>query len=134
MRNVFIAAAAALLLGGASTVSAQPAPASSAPPQPPSACFFPRDVIGFSAPNDHTVYFRVGPSDYYQLDLMTPCSNLNWSDGLALQNRSGGPTICSPTDAEVVVRLKGQFTDHCPVQAMRKLTQVEVQALGKNRP
>ena len=128
-------AVAALSLVCAAAAWAQSAPQTNAPaPKPADACFFQRDVNSFSSPNDHTVYFRVGASDYYELDLMGTCPNLDWSLGLALRNRSGGATICSPMDAELIVRLSGAVPDYCPVNAIRKLSRPEALALGKDRP
>jgi hypothetical protein len=130
------AAITGLLLGyGAIAWAQSPAQGGAATPSKPAdACFFQRDVLGFSAPDDHTVYLRVGPSDYYRLDLMGTCPNLNWSQGLFLRNRSGGPTVCSPMDADVMVRLRGAIPDDCPVSAIHKLSKPETLALGKDRP
>ena len=121
-----IAAAGALV---SSSVSAQGNPSARA-----DTCFFQRDVSSFSAPDDHTVYFRVGVTSYYKVDVADPCSNMNWAQAIELQNRSGGPTICSPLDAQLIVHLSGMPTQFCPVTGFRKLTVSEVGALGKNKP
>ena len=112
-----------------SSVSAQGNPSARA-----DSCFFQRDVSSFSAPDDHTVYFRVGVRDYYKVDVADPCTNMNWAQAIELQNRSGGPTICSPLDAQLIVHLSGMPTQFCPVTGFRKLTVSEVGALGKNKP
>jgi hypothetical protein len=137
MRRVLAAAA----LGAISTVAlfvsadAQPQPQAPSPgASKDNACFFQRDVSSFKAANEHTVYLRVGVNDYYRLDLISDCQNLDFALGLALQNRSGGPTICSPLDAELIVRQSGAPVDHCPVTAIHKLNPAEVLALGKNKP
>jgi hypothetical protein len=137
MTRVFGAAALAVITTAALFVSAD------AQPQPHTGtlgtskdnpCFFQHDVSSFSSPNDHTVYLRVGVDDYYKLDLTGYCGNLDFALGIALQNRSGGPTICSPLDAELIVRQSGEPTNHCPVTAIHKLNQAEVLTLGKNKP
>ncbi len=48
----------------------------------------------------------MGVSEYYKLDLMGPCHNLDFAQGVELRNPGGG-AICSPLDAEVIVRLSG---------------------------
>lgn len=126
-RGLGLACAGALAL-------ALPAAAQPQPGARQDACFFQRDVQGFSAAGSQTVYLRVGVNDYYRLDLDGPCDNLDFALGLGLRNRSGGPTICSPLDAEVIVRLSGAPTDYCPVKAIRKLTPAEAAALGKSKP
>jgi hypothetical protein len=124
-----LTATAITLLALSSSVSAQPKPGQA----PSSQCFFRRDITSFSAPNDHTVYLRVGVSDYYKLDV-TACSNLDFALGIELRPYRGEMAICSPLDAELVVRLSGAIPDHCPIQALHKLNPAEVTLLGKNKP
>jgi hypothetical protein len=123
-------ATAITTLALSSSVWAQPKPNKA--PQAQS-CFFRRDISSFSAPNDHTVLLRVGVNDYYKLDV-TACSNLDFALRVELRPYRGEVAICSPLDAELVVRLSGAIPDHCPIQAMHKLTPAEVALLGKNKP
>ena len=98
------------------------------------ACFLRRDVQGFSAPNDHTVYLRVGVSQIYRLDLMGDCQGLTFRQSFGLEDRPASPWICSPLDATVVYRETG-IRQRCPVTAIHKLTVDEMKALPKrDRP
>ena len=128
------AAAAFALLGLAAPAQAQPGQTPVPKPMPQEECFFPRNVTSFSAPDDHTVYLRVGASSYYKLDLAGICHNLTFAQGVELQSYRGAVAICSPLDAQVIVRLSGAFPDRCPMLSMHKLSPPEVAALGKNKP
>lgn len=107
--------------------------------QPParaggSQCFVRRNINGFSAPNDSTVYIRVGVSDVWRLDLMTDCTGLSFHNAFGLEARPATAWICSPLDATVIVRQTG-ISQRCPVSAMHKLTPDEIAALPKrDRP
>jgi hypothetical protein len=129
--NIARATAAMSLLALASSASAQPKPPKAAQER---ACFFPRDINSFHAANDHTVYLRVGTTDYYRLDLLGSCPNLDFALGVGFRAYRGATTICSPQDAELIVRLQGAIPNYCPVQAMHKLDAGEVALLGKNKP
>ncbi|HEY2659946.1 MAG TPA: DUF6491 family protein [Caulobacteraceae bacterium] len=109
-------------------------PAKKAPDKAQDQCFLSRDVNGFSAPNDHTVYVRVGVKDIYRLDLMTECANLTFRQSMGLESIMTGPWICNPLDATVVYRDTG-IPERCPVSAIHKLTDEERAALPKkDRP
>ena len=99
-----------------------------------SQCFVRRNINGFSAPNDRTVYIRVGVSDVWRLDLMTDCTGLSFRQNFGLEARPATAWICSPLDATVIVRQTG-INQRCPVTAMHKLTADEIAALPKrDRP
>ncbi len=94
-------------------------------------CFYARDVNGFQAPDDHTLYIRVGASDIYRLDLQSKCIGLTYRQNLAIQSTpSDGGFICTPLQAEVVYRDNG-FSNRCPVVGMHKLSLAEVAATPK---
>lgn len=97
-------------------------------------CFLASDVNGFNAPDDHTLYIKVGVSDVYRLDLMSDCPGLRFRDGIGLERTPASSWICSPLDATVVYRETG-MPERCPVTAIHKLTKAEVEALPKrDRP
>jgi hypothetical protein len=106
------------------------AAAASASPATHNQCFVRRDINGFSAPNDRTVYIRVGVSDVWRLDLMTECTGLSFRNGFRLEARPATAWICSPLDATVIVRQSG-ISQRCPVSALHKLTSDEIAALPK---
>lgn len=126
-------AAAALLALGATAANSTDKPV-----QKPSSdqCFWARNVTSFAAPNDHTVYVRVGVRDVYQLDLMIPCPDVDWNQRVALLSSHGaGGSICNALDAEIVSHATGLGAQRCPVKTLHKLTPAEVAALPpKARP
>ncbi len=133
-----------LAIGAVLALMPAVAPAQPQPAKPPAAkpapakggdqCFLSRDVNGFSAPNDRTVYVRVGVKDIYRLDLMSDCINLTFRQSLGLESIMTGPWICNPLDATVVYRDTG-VPERCPVSAIHKLTDEERAALPKkDRP
>src|SRR5258708_26206740 len=121
-----VAAASAL---AATVVDAQP-PAKHSNDQ----CFVRRNINGFSAPNDRTVYIRVGVSDIWRLDLMTECTGLSFRTAFGLEARPATAWICSPLDATLICR-QARIRQRCPVSAMHRLTPGEIAALPKrDRP
>jgi hypothetical protein len=97
-------------------------------------CFLQRNINGFAAPNDRTLYVRVGVRDVWRLDLMTDCTGLTFRNSLALQGSPTGPWICHPLEATVINR-QGGFPMRCPVSALHKLTPDEIAAIPKrDRP
>ncbi len=96
-------------------------------------CFFTRNVNGFSAPDDETLYLRVGVRDVYQMQMFSPCPDMDWAQKLAVVSRSGS-SVCRGTDATIIS--PGPLGEQrCMVRAVRKLTPAEVDALPRgNRP
>jgi hypothetical protein len=88
-------------------------------------------INGFAAPDDETVYIRVGVRDVYRLKLFGSCPNMSWDQRIALQNRSGSSFICNALDAEVLAHDPGLGLQRCPVSEIRKLTPAEAAALPK---
>lgn len=96
-------------------------------------CFYARNVSGWRAADDQTVYLRVGVKDVYQLDLMGRCSDINWNERIGIKSR-GSDWICSGLDAEIISPTS-IGPQHCPVKTLRKLTPQEAAALpAKARP
>jgi hypothetical protein len=130
-RNTVAAVAALLTLGVA---AATPAFAES-PAKPPSKnqCFFTRNADGFAAPDEKTLYVRVGVRDVYQFEMFGTCQDLDWNQRIALVSRAGS-SICTGMDADVVTHSPiGPM--RCPVRSVKKLTPDEIKALPpKSRP
>ena len=99
----------------------------------PRDCFFTRNVTGFSAPNDQTLYLRVGVRDVYEMALFAPCPEIDWTHQLGVVSRSGS-SVCRGSDATIIS--PGPLgTQRCMVRAVRKLTPAEVEALPRgSRP
>ena len=96
----------------------------------PNACIVRSDINGFSAPDDHTVYVRVGVNQIFRLDLMTHCLDLTFRQAIGLEDQPATAWICSPLEATVVYRDLG-VTQRCPVTAIHKLTPAEIASLPK---
>ena len=97
-------------------------------------CFAKRNIEGFQAPDNRTVYIRVGVSDVYKLDLMFDCTGLAFRQGFGLESTPGDPWICKPIQATVIYR-EGGIAMRCPVSAIHKLSPAELDALPKrDRP
>jgi hypothetical protein len=128
-----VVALAGLLAGAAlaQTALAQ----SAAPPARSSAprreCFWSRNISGFTAPDDHTVYVRVAVSDIYRLDLMGYCPNVEWAQTIGVKTTAGNDYICQGLDADLIVPNPGIGPQRCAVSAVHKLTPAEVAALPK---
>ena len=116
---------AVAVVGGVAAVT------SAAAQQPISArqCFWSHQVNSFAAQGDRLVNLRVGVKDYFQLELMGPCPDVDWTQKIALVSR-GGSTICSGLDAEIVTP-SPIGPQKCPVKSVRKVTPTEVAALPK---
>ena len=106
---------AVAVVGGVAAVT------SAAAQQPISArqCFWSHQVNSFAAQGDRLVNLRVGVKDYFQLELMGPCPDVDWTQKIALVSR-GGSTICSGLDAEIVTP-SPIGPQKCPVKSVRKL-------------
>ena len=124
--TITLAAAVALLAGGASPVaSAEPA---KTPKYDKNQCFYSRNVDGFAAPDDKTLYVRVGVRNIYRFDMMGSCPDIDWNQRLALV-ATPGPWICERMDAQVITHGPGIGRQTCFVQHMHKLTPEEIAAL-----
>mgnify|MGYP001553968084 FL=1 len=126
-----VAALAALLTLG--VAAATPAFAESPAKPAKNRGFFTRNADGFAAPDEKTLYVRVGVRDVYQFEMFGTCQDLDWNQRIALVSRSGS-SICSGMDADVVTH-SPIGPQRCPVRSVRKLTPDEVKALPpKSRP
>jgi hypothetical protein len=130
MKTHLALAAGATLLALAAAASAADKPAK--PDR--NECFWTRNIEGFSAPDEHTVYVRSSSRDIYRFDMMGRCLDVDWNHRIALVSRSG-PNICTGMDAEIVSQATGLGPQRCPVSHMHKLTPEEIAALPpKSRP
>lgn len=124
-RSLFIAAA-----GGLMAVCAGGAVLAQGAHKAPSQCFLSRNVENFSAPDNRTVFIRVGVKDIWRLDLMNDCLDLPFRRDVGFESAGGDPWICMPIQATVVSRVGG-IPHRCPVSAMHRLTADEVVSLPK---
>jgi hypothetical protein len=96
-------------------------------------CFHASNVSGFRAPDDKTVYVRVGVRDIYQMEMMGSCPQIDWAEKIGIRTR-GSEWICSGLDADLISPTS-IGPQRCAVRMMRKLTPAEVAAMPpKSRP
>ena len=131
IRTALLVGLVALASSGVSA-AADPEPAEPAK-APARSCFSANNVSNFSAPDDQTVYLRVGVRDVYRLDLFSRCTDIDWNHGIAIVSR-GGSSICSGMDATIVT--KGPIgPQRCEVRTVTKLSPEEIAALPpKQKP
>ena len=122
----------ALAPGAACTETGEPESASAVSSQAaarPSGrqCFLPRQVNGFNALDDDTVYVSVGANDYYELELFGPCPDVDWEETIAIRSTGGSTWVCQGLDAELIVP-SPLGAQRCPVSRVRKLADAEIRA------
>ena len=91
-------------------------------------CFFTRQVNGFEVIDEETVNIRVSVNDVYQLDLVTPCTGIDWESRVAIESR-GGNRICTGNDATLIAARPGGaggVPQRCQARTIRKLTPEQV--------
>ena len=98
-------------------------------------CLHIPSVNSFTAVDRETVNVRVGVRDYYQLELLGTCRDIDWNLSVALRSRGAGSFACDALGLEVISPTNIGPPDVCPVTAMRKLSEAEVAALSRrDRP
>jgi hypothetical protein len=100
------------------------------------ACFYSRNVDSFSAPNDRTVYLRVGVRNVYEVKLFAPCTDIDWNQRIAL-SAHGSSWICEGSGAlGVDIFTRSPIgRQRCPVTSIHRLSPEELAALPKrDRP
>ncbi len=121
----FAAPLAALMM----TTTAMAADAAPTAGKPKRQCFWANQVTSFAAVDEDTVNLRVGIKDVYQLEMLGPCHDVDWSNAIGIRSR-GSSYICSGLDIELIAP-STIGAGRCQVQTMRKLTPVEIAALPK---
>ncbi|MBI1199582.1 MAG: hypothetical protein GC203_17105 [Phenylobacterium sp.] len=120
-----LAAATLMSLGPAASAKTSEEAAA----KPAKQCFWTRQVNSFASSDNHIVNLRVGVNDYYQLEMLGRCQDVDWNHKIALVSR-GSDYICTGLDAEILSPTP-IGPDRCPVKSIRKLTPDEVKALPK---
>ncbi len=99
-------------------------------------CFWARNLDSWSAGADQsTVNLKVGVHDYYQLKLLGPCPEIDWTQTIGIESRGGGSWICSGLDVTLIMPRHGIGPERCPATSLRKLSREEAKALPpKQKP
>jgi len=93
-------------------------------------CFHVDSVSSFAPAPGDAIDVRVRANDYYRLELIGTCPDIDWALGIAIRTR-GSSWVCRGYDAELIVP-HPSGTQYCPVRAVRRLSEAEVEAL-RNR-
>lgn len=98
-------------------------------------CFHASNARNFRSVNSTTVHVRVGRQDFYRLDLLGPCPDLDFSLRMGLQTR-GSSQICSGSALGTNIVVRGaRGPVRCPVRMVTALTPEQVAALpARERP
>lgn len=119
----------ATALGVTAALSVQPHGAEAAQERE---CFNADTVSGFSAYDDDHVYVRVSRKKVYELEVMGPCPNVDWTQSIGLDSRTG--FVCTGMDVDLVVPQDGFGGPiRCAVRAVRRLNEAEIEALKDRR-
>jgi hypothetical protein len=120
----FALPAAAVLLAAACTATDEPGSASARGERE---CFHVGNVSSFTPLERDAVAVRVGARDYYRLELVGTCPDIDWALDVAIRTR-GSSWVCRGYDAELIVP-HPSGTQYCPVRSVRRLSEAEVEAL-----
>jgi hypothetical protein len=95
-------------------------------------CFVTQNFRGWKAPDDRTIYIRVGVNSFYRLDLANRCSALHAIDPFLVTRWRGSNFVCSPLDWDLrVSRGTGMPGEACIVKAMTRLSADEAAAIPR---
>lgn len=127
---------AAMLVAGLALAGCAAAPAGTTPganASPANAggrsCFWANQVNSWTASDDEkTAYLKVGVNDVYKAELFGRCQDLDTTQTIGLQSRSGGNSICDGLDVVLIVE-SALGPQRCMVTRMSKLTPEEIAAL-----
>jgi hypothetical protein len=131
-------AAAALglaTIAGCATTSDPDNPGSRGVAREAPRCFHASNARNFRSVNSTTVHLRVGRNDFYRLDLIGPCPDLDFSLRMGLETR-GSSQICTGAGLGTSIVVRGtRGPTRCAVRQITALTPEEVAALQpRHRP
>lgn len=126
-------ALAALAVAGLVLAACAPAPSSAdgASSDGARACFFTRQVSGFSegARRDGRIYLRTGVNEAFEVETFGACNEIDWTLSVGIDSTFGGPTTCVGDSIRLVVPSPGRGADRCLARVTRKLTDAERETL-----
>lgn len=103
--------------------------------RPAPRCFLASNARNFRSVNSTTVHLRVGRRDFYRIDLLGPCPDLDFSLRLGLQTR-GTSQVCVGSGLGTSIIVRGsRGPTRCSIRQITALTPEEVNALSpRDRP
>jgi len=116
----------ALAMTGSSLASAEPSAAAKG-----SSCFYANDWQSWRAPDNHTMYLRVGLRRVFKLDFASSCQTMTWPDVHLVSVFRGTDSVCSPLDLDLKVADGSGIVEPCIVSGLSELTPDQIAALPK---
>ena len=92
LKIALTAAAMSLLTLGAATAGSPEAPKTAKAAKARSQCFWTDQVNNFASSDDRIVNLRVGVKDYYQLEMLGRCQDVDWTQSIAIVSRGSSST------------------------------------------
>ncbi len=129
------AAASFAALAGCAEIAGPDSSGSQAAQRAAPRCFHASNARNFRSVNSTTVNLRVGRRDFYRIDLLGPCPDIDFSLRLGLQTR-GSSQICTGTGLGTDIIVRGsRGPQRCAIRRITALTPEEVAALSpRDRP
>ncbi len=106
--------------------------AQAAPTDRPPKCFTTQFFETWKAPDDRTMYIRVGTHDFYRIDMANRCPALKGFDPRLITHWRGSNWVCNALDWDLKVsRGIGSPGEPCIVKAQTPLTRAEADAIPR---
>jgi hypothetical protein len=120
---------------GFAAMAATPGLAADGAKTPARQCFMTREIRNHTVGDRNTLYLNVGGRDTWRVTMSNNCLSASTGyDPLVIRNFTGSTDICRPLDLDIGVNT-GDFTSHCIVSGISKMSPAEVAALpAKVRP
>ena len=64
-------------------------------------CFYARNISSWAAQDDTTVNLRVNVRDFFQLKLLAPCNNINWTERIGIEREHRFGDVVDRADADI---------------------------------
>jgi hypothetical protein len=126
--HIIALAGVAFSLAASTAFAAEPGKAK---PKKPETCFSMRDWNGWTAPDEKTLFIKVGMRDVWRIDLSYSCPTLT-SPGVHLVTEvRGSDRICHPLDLDLSVADLENFRTTCLIKSIRQLSPEEAKAIPK---
>ncbi len=128
MKSIVAALALSAISFGSQTAAADTAPVPGTPPR----CFFVQNFQNWKAPDNKTMYIRVGVNQYYRLDMAGSCDALTYPNTHLITQWRGAPTACDGVDWDLQVS-QGipAAPQSCIVKSQTPLTPAQAAAIPK---